>query len=119
MDTPKTNREIVQEVILNYAKFRPSHGKIRLDTVFDVDSDRYALMQVGWSGEKRVRGNLIYITLDGENVYIEYDGIEGGITQDLINNGIAPEQIILSFLPEIAIASESIRDLQKNKVPVL
>ena len=105
MDTKKKHRDIVKEIILKYAQFRPSHGQIRLDTVFDEKSDRYALMQVGWNGEKRVRGNLIYITLDAEKVSIEYDGIEGGITQDLINNGIAPEQIILSFLPEIPIAS--------------
>ena len=113
MDTQKTNREIVKEVILKYSKLRPSHGNIRLDTVFDEQSDRYALMQVGWSGERRVRGNLIYITLEGEKVYIEYDGIERGITQDLIDNGIAPDKVILSFLPEIATLSESI-DLSKN-----
>ena len=106
MDTQQTNRSIVKQVILKYAQFRPSHGDIRLDTVFDEESDRYALMQVGWSGKKRVRGNLIYITFDGEKVVLEYDGIEGGITADLINNGIAPEKIILSFLPEMAIAAK-------------
>ena len=107
MDTPKTAREIVKEVIIKYSKFTPSHGQIRLDTVFDEKSDRYALMQVGWSRERRVRGNLIYITLESEKVYIEYDGIERGITQDLIENGIPPEQIIHSFLPEIVLATES------------
>ena len=107
MDTEKTAREIVKEVIIKYSKFTPSHGQIRLDTVFDEKSDRYALMQVGWSGERRVRGNLIYITLEGEKVLLEYDGIERGITQDLIENGISPEQIIHSFLPEIVLASET------------
>ncbi|NET15013.1 MAG: XisI protein, partial [Okeania sp. SIO1H6] len=38
-----------------------SHGNIRLDTVFDEQSDRYALMQVGWNRGKRVRENIIYI----------------------------------------------------------
>ena len=107
MDTQKTAREIVKEVIIKYSQFIPSHGKIRLDTVFDEKSDRYALMQVGWSGERRVRGNLIYITLEGEKIYIEYDGIERGITQDLIENGIPSKQIIHSFLPEIEIATET------------
>ncbi|WP_338043241.1 MULTISPECIES: element excision factor XisI family protein [Okeania] len=61
IDTPKTYREIVKQVIRKYAKLRPSHGNIRLDTVFDEQSDRYALMQVGWNRGKRVRENIIYI----------------------------------------------------------
>ncbi|MGD1714993.1 element excision factor XisI family protein [Hydrocoleum sp. CS-953] len=40
MDTPKTYREIVKQVIGKYAKLCPSHGNIRLDTVFDEQSDR-------------------------------------------------------------------------------
>jgi XisI protein len=99
MDTP-TLRTAIKKVINHYAKLKPSHGDIRLDTVFDETSDRYVLMQVGWSRGQRVRGNLIYITLENNKVYLEYDGIEQGITQDLIEQGIPSESIILAFLPE-------------------
>ena len=47
MDTQTTYREIVKSVIGKYARLRPSHGDIRLDTVFDEQQDRYALMQSG------------------------------------------------------------------------
>ena len=30
MDTQKTYREIIKQVILKYAQFPPSHGEIRL-----------------------------------------------------------------------------------------
>ncbi len=99
MDTRATNREIVKEVIRSYAKLRPSHGEIRLDTVFDEERDRYALMQVGWDRGARVRGNLIYIALQGSKVVVEYDGIERGIVDDLVRRGIARDQIVLAFLP--------------------
>ena len=99
MDTSATYREIVKQVILQYAKLRPSHGDIRLDTVFDEIGDRYALMQVGWDRGRRVRGNLIYITLEEGKVYIEYDGMECGITQNLIDQGIPENDIVLTFLP--------------------
>ena len=58
-------------------------------------------MQVGWNRGKRVRGNIIYITLEEGKVYIEYDGIEHGITQDLIDLGIPQSNIILGHLWEI------------------
>jgi len=100
MDTNTTYREIVKQVILQYAKLRPSHGEIKLDPVFDEIRDRYALMQVGWDRERRVRGNLIYITLQDGKVYIEYDGMEQGIAHDLVEQGIPQNDIVLAFLPD-------------------
>jgi ribosomal protein S4E len=105
MDTTATDRNIIKQVIERYAKLRPSHGDIRLDTVFDETQDRYALMQVGWDRGRRVRGNLIYVTLHDGKVWVEYDGMEPGITQDLIEMGISQERIILAFLPEYQVAT--------------
>ncbi len=103
MDTA-TLRDTVKQVISEYARLTPSHGQIRLDTVFDDTQDRYALMQTGWSQGRRVRGNLIYITLHDNRIYLEYDGMEQGITQDLIDRGVPSEQICLAFLPEAPLA---------------
>ncbi len=107
MDKINQYRQIVKQVVTYYSRFKPSHGDIRLDTVFDEGQDRYSLMQVGWDRGKRIRGNLIYITLSGEKVIIEYDGMESGITQDLIDKGIPEEDIILAFVPEKATSLSS------------
>lgn len=100
MDHTETYRKAVKDVILRYARLRPSHGNIRLDSVFDEKNDRYALMQSGWDRGRRVRGNLLYITLDKGKVHIEYDGIGYGITDDLIRHGIPEDQIVLSWLSD-------------------
>lgn len=100
MDKMTNYRQIIKEVISQYSCFVPSHGNIRLDTLFDETQDRYALMQVGWNKERRVRGNLIYITLQNGKVFIEYDGVEIGITQDLVNQGILEEDIVFAYLPQ-------------------
>ena len=101
MDTMTKYREIVKQVMAQYARLRPSHGDIRLDVVFDDVHDRYALMQAGWDRGHRVRGNLVYITLQDEQVYVEYDGIEHSITRDLISSGVNEENIILAFQPQM------------------
>ena len=103
MDT-QSLRVIIQDVIQNYARLQPSHGKIRLDAVFDVERDRYALMQTGWSQGKRVRGNLIYVTIESNQIQIEYDGMENGITEDLIERGVPTHQIIHTSLAEAKVA---------------
>ena len=100
MDKLDNYRQIIKQVIFQYSTLKPSHGEIRLDTIFDQSQDRYGLMQIGWDKGKRIRGNLIYLTLSENKVIIEYDGMESGITQDLIDNGIAEDDIILAFVPQ-------------------
>lgn len=104
MDTYAAYRKIVKDVINTYAALRPSHGQIRLDTVYDEAQDRYALMQVGWDRGMRVRGNLIYVTFQDNQVIIEYDGIERGIVDDLVRQGIPRDHIHLAFVPADKIA---------------
>jgi XisI protein len=104
MDTTSIYRNIIEQIILRYARLRPSHGDIRLDEVFDETHDRYALMQVGWDRGRRVRGNLIYITLHHGKIHIEYDGMEHGIKSDLLAQGVSEEDIILASLPEMQAA---------------
>lgn len=101
MDTIAKQRKIVKQVIKYYANFKPSHGNIRLDTVFDDAQGHYALMQVGWDRTKRINSNLIYITLKDNKVWIEYDGMEQGITDGLVAAGIPKEQIVHAWLPEV------------------
>jgi len=99
MDTTQTYRDIIKHILLKYAQKPPSHGDIRLDPIFDEKNDRYALMQVGWDRGRRVRGNLIYVTISNGKVQVEYDGIESGIFDNLIENGIPKEKIELTYLP--------------------
>lgn len=100
MDSITQLSNAVKAVINRYAQLKPSHGDIRLDTVFDDGQKHYALMQVGWDRGRRVRGNLIYITLQEDRVFIEYDGMECGIVQDLIDSGVASDQIRLAYQPD-------------------
>lgn len=104
MDSTAHHKEIVKQVIQKYAQLRPSHGEIRLDTVFDEIQSRYALMQVGWDRGRRVRGNLIYVTVQDGRVWIEYDGMESSIAQDFVTLGIPEEQIVFAYLPQQQIA---------------
>ncbi|MDM8520218.1 XisI protein [Anaerolineales bacterium HSG6] len=104
MDSITDYRQVIKTVLGRYAKLRPSHGDIRLDTVFDDEQGRYALMQVGWDRGRRVRGNLIYVTMQKGMVWVEYDGIERGITSDLIGLGIPQDRIVLTFMQDEPLA---------------
>ena len=59
-------------------------------------------MQTGWDQGRRIRGNIIYITIQNDKVFIEYDGLEHGIMNELVKAGIPEKQIVLAYLPEKA-----------------
>lgn len=98
MDTNTSYEQIVKDVISQYAQLTPSHGSIRLDTVFDEEQGHYALMQSGWDRGIRVRGNLLYVISRDGKVQIEYDGIGHGIMDTLIKQGIPQKDIVLAYL---------------------
>lgn len=99
--------QAIKDVISRYAQLKPSHGSIRLDTLFDDQQGHYALMQVGWDRGRRVRGNLLYLRLETGKVIIEYDGIENGISDDLLAQGVAEQDIVFAYLldPQVAAAA--------------
>jgi hypothetical protein len=100
MDTLTTYRDILKHALLEYAQLRPSHGDIRPEAVIDETRNRFALMHVGWNQGRRVRGNILYVTLHNGKVHIEYDGLGYGISEDLVARGIPEDDIVLAYMPE-------------------
>jgi hypothetical protein len=102
MDSLTTYRQIVQEVLRDYAKDPYSYGDITQELVFDRDRDRYLLMLVGRQGPQRVHGCLIHVDLMDGKVWIQRDGTEEGVARDFLRAGVPKEDIVLGFrLPEL------------------
>lgn len=47
MDRLDHYRQLIREIITDYAKIPYKHGDIKFETVFDTESDRYLLMILG------------------------------------------------------------------------
>jgi hypothetical protein len=102
MDSLEQIRDVICDILTEYAQIPYSYGEIDRKTVFDRVSDRYLLMIVGWEGIKRVHGCLIHLEIIGGKIWIQRDGTEDGIANDLLQYGIRKHQIVLGFRdPEI------------------
>ncbi len=98
MEKLKTYREIVKQVILDYAKFPYAYGDLHRQTVFDLANDHYLLMTIGWD-PKRVHGCLVHIDIIDGKCWIQRDGTEDGMAKDLEAGGIPKSDIVLAFKP--------------------
>jgi len=100
MDKLEEYRTLVKEILLQDAKFPPSHGDIEAGVVFDDERQSYQLMFIGWDRNRRVHGPVIHIRLRDDKIWIEWDGTEEGVANALVAAGVPKEKIVLAFYPE-------------------
>ncbi len=97
MGTIENFRQIIRDILHDYAQIPYAYGDIQRQTIFDSESDHYLLMLVGREGVRRIHGCLIHIDIIAGKIWIQRDGTEQGIASELLKAGITKEQIVLGF----------------------
>jgi hypothetical protein len=101
MDTLKTYRRRIREILVPYAKTEYSNvnSEIRNQLICDDENGHYMVMSMGWAEkpDRRIHGCLIHIDVIDGKVWIQRDGTEEGVAGDLEEAGIPKEKIVLGF----------------------
>ncbi len=99
MDRLDKYRQIVRNVVEDYARCKPSHGEVETEAIVDPTKDHYEVMHVGWEGQRRIHGTVIHLDIIGGKVWIQYDGTNRPVADELLAAGIPREDIVLGFHP--------------------
>ncbi|HEX5268861.1 MAG TPA: XisI protein [Gemmataceae bacterium] len=99
MDQLDRYRGIVRRLIEEYAGYKPSYGDVRTEAVIDAEREHYEVIQVGWSGGRRVHGSIIHIDIRDGKVWIEHNGTDARLGEELVAAGIPRTDIVLGFQP--------------------
>ncbi|KPA16627.1 fatty-acid oxidation protein subunit alpha, partial [Candidatus Magnetomorum sp. HK-1] len=92
-------REIIKQIIDEYASYVPSHGQIETEKIIDTERDHYEVMHIGWDGSRRQHGTVLHIDLKNDKIWIQYDGTSRSVVDELLSKGISKESIVLGFYP--------------------
>ncbi|HAJ61489.1 MAG TPA: XisI protein [Cyanobacteria bacterium UBA8543] len=90
-------RQLVQQMLLEYSKHKPSHGDIEVETIFDTERDHYQIVHVGWNQDRWVHSCIIHIDIKGEKIWLQWNGTEDDLAVDLVAAGDLKEDIVLGF----------------------
>lgn len=90
-------RQIIKQILLQYAEQTPSHGKIATRPVFDDARNDYLLLDIGWDITGRVYSVLLHLCIQNNKIWIEVDGTEEGVAQELLDANIPRDDIVLGF----------------------
>jgi hypothetical protein len=103
MDKREKHKSIVKQLLLDYAKIKPANGDIDPEVIFDEQRGRFALLDIGWDGKKRVHFSVIHLDVkeDGK-VWLQKNATDQEIAEELIEMGIPRDQIVLGLvLPQM------------------
>jgi hypothetical protein len=97
MDTVETYRQLIQQILGEYAQIPYAYGDIQIEPVFDRQADRYLLVILGREDDRRVHGCLVHIDIINGKMWIQRDGTEEGIANELVRAGVPKDRIVLGF----------------------
>jgi XisI protein len=97
MDKLAKYRQIVQEVLQEYAAVPISHGQIDSQTIFDIAQDHYQVLDIGWDKNRRVHDCALHLDIIDGKIWVQYNMTEMLIAQKLMDQGVAREDIVLGF----------------------
>ena len=90
-------RKLIQELLRTYTEIQSSNKDLETELIFDTERDRYQVVHVGWSGERRIYGCSLHLDIRDEKIWIQHDGTEGGIANELVERGVPKQDIVLAF----------------------
>jgi hypothetical protein len=99
MDKLAEYRQIIKNILNEYAAIPFSYGEIDQQVFVDQEENNFFLFNIGWQNKKRIHGCVVHIAIINDKIWIQQDGIEDGIANDLLAAGIPKDKIVLAFHP--------------------
>jgi hypothetical protein len=90
-------RQIVEQILLEYAAIPYAHGEIATEAIFDRQRDRYLLMDVGWDRGQRVYDPMIHVDIINGKFWVQEDNTDQPVALELVRAGVPKENIVLAF----------------------
>ncbi len=99
MDKLGCYRQIVEQVIREYASHKPSNGKIESEAVIDREGDHYEVLNVGWDRAERVHDTIIHGDIVDGKIWIQCNNTDRLLADEFVEAGVPKEDIVLAFHP--------------------
>jgi XisI protein len=98
MDKLDLYRQLIQQCLEKRAKLRSKNDPVESQTIFDPQSDRYLLINVGWKNSNtRIYGCVLHVDIRDGKIWVQHDGTEDAIADQLVTLGVPKQDIVLAY----------------------
>ena len=107
MDKLTMYRDLIQEIFVEYSRYKYSHGDIERELIVDAQRNHFELISVGWDRGLRVHGVVLHVDIRNGKIWVQHDGTEEGIANRLVELGVPKKDIVLAWqLPAMRAETE-------------
>jgi hypothetical protein len=94
-------QQIVQQLLIDYAKVKPAYGEIEVLTIFDTQRNHYQIVHLGWLNKRWVHHCVMHMDIRNEKIWIFANSTEHDMAADLVDLGVPKQDIVFGFFPPI------------------
>ena len=99
MDKLAAYRQYIQQFLTEQAQGKVIGGDIETEVIFDLDRDKFLLIDLGWNEHQRIYNCVIHLEIRDEKIWIQRNQTDRPIADVLISMGVAKGDIILGLQP--------------------
>ena len=99
MDSLNNYRKLVKQLLTEYAEIPVFESGIQNEVIFDLENDRYMLINIGWFNEQRIHYCVIHIDIIDGQVWIQANNTDRLIAEELVAAGVPAKSIVLGLQP--------------------
>ncbi len=92
-------REIVKQLLTEYAQLPTFDSQVKNQTIFDLVQDHYMLLSLGWHQQQRIHYCIIHIDIINNQIWIQANNTDQLIAEELVAAGVPPQSIVLGLQP--------------------
>ena len=97
-ETLTTWRALIKKILAPLYEIPfPEGVNVRAMPVFDEKTDRYLVVCEGWKKVRRLHGIMAHVEIRGDKIWIMLDGTEYGLANELLDAGVPKDRIVLGF----------------------
>ncbi|HIK31505.1 MAG TPA: XisI protein [Oscillatoriales cyanobacterium M59_W2019_021] len=97
MDRIENYQQYIQELLSEYVTHPSLNPTLDREFVCDTLHDRYLIINLGWSENRRIHGCSIHVDIKNGKIWIQHNMTEFDITEELLQRGVPKEDIVLGF----------------------
>jgi XisI protein len=91
--------QIVRELLLSHSRHNPANGDIEVETIFDLEHDRYQVVHMGWKRQRRVHHCVMHIDIRDSKIWLLHNTTEHELEIELMDLGVPKSDIVLGACP--------------------
>jgi hypothetical protein len=99
MEKLEQYRQLIKEMLWEYSQYKPVHGEIEVETIFDTERDHYQVMNIGWDQERFIHSCSIHVDIKNGKIWIQWNSTELEIAEELVAAGVPKDDIVIGFQP--------------------